>query len=353
MKPDFPTTTSLAVSDEAELRSALRECNAARLVGTGSAQHLVPAPTEPVTTISFAPMNRIVRLEADDLTCTVEAGVRREQLDSALLAKGVQLPCAGGGTIGGMFAADLYGPLAHGAHSPRSLLLGLEGMLAEGLSFKTGARVVKSVAGFDLHKLFVGSEGRLFAAVRLHLKLRPAPRCRERFRRAGLAADEATSLFHRLRRSSTGPSQLVLHRNGDGIAVSGELCGPPTVVRNMLRQHALEPGAEPPPIRLHPSPGHEVVEATMSMSRLGQLLQALPAEQLAGQLLATAGGRVQVASPGPETDAVLTIVRKLAPDAWIRVGSPARRCRAAAGDPAAVRLAQGLKQALDPRGVLR
>ncbi|MHC4899502.1 MAG: FAD-binding oxidoreductase, partial [Planctomycetota bacterium] len=172
MRLDFETSGTLQVRSDAELRDALVSGGAVRLAGSGSQQLLVPAPATKVRVISLQSMDRILRLESDDLTCTVEAGVRREALDAALQKRRLQLPCAGGGTIGGLFAADVHGPLGPGMHSPRSLLLGFEGMLAEGLAFKAGARVVKSVAGFDLQKLFVGSQGRLFAVTRLHLKLR-------------------------------------------------------------------------------------------------------------------------------------------------------------------------------------
>ena len=176
LKPDFEVSSTVQVGNDAELREALAGGGPVRLAGTGSQQQLVPAPAAKVRMVGVGSMNRILRLEVDDLTCTVEAGVRRDALDAALAENRLQLPCAGGGSVGGLFAADPHGPLGPGMHSPRSLLLGFEGMLAEGLSFKAGARVVKSVAGFDLQKLFVGSQGRLFAVTRLHLKLRPAPR---------------------------------------------------------------------------------------------------------------------------------------------------------------------------------
>ncbi|MHC4516519.1 MAG: FAD-binding protein [Planctomycetota bacterium] len=121
MRLDFETSGTLQGRSDAELRDALVSGGAVRLAGSGSQQLLVPAPATKVRVISLQSMDRILRLESDDLTCTVEAGVRREALDAALQKRRLQLPCAGGGTIGGLFAADVHGPLGPGMHSPRSL----------------------------------------------------------------------------------------------------------------------------------------------------------------------------------------------------------------------------------------
>ncbi|MHC4897312.1 MAG: hypothetical protein ACYTGW_09420, partial [Planctomycetota bacterium] len=89
--------------------------------------------------------------------------------------------------------------------------------------FKAGARVVKSVAGFDLQKLFVGSQGRLFAVTRLHLKLRPAPRHQVNFVQGDLTHGDAVAVFQRLRLLPTPPHCLVVHHTPSWRAFSGSI----------------------------------------------------------------------------------------------------------------------------------
>jgi hypothetical protein len=344
MKPDFEISGTMQVHNDAELREALAAGGPVRLAGTGSQQHLVPAPTTAtaVRMVSLASMDRILRLEADDLTCTVEAGVRREALDAALAEHQLQLPCAGSGTLGGLFATDLVGPLGPGMHSPRSLLLGFEGLLAEGLSFKAGARVVKSVAGFDLQKLFVGSQGRLFAATRLHLKLRPAARHQASFRH------DDVELFDRLRLLPTPPTCLLLHKpvGSQGPTVHGTLAGPRPLVEGLIQRHGLTRDEATPPLLLEPSSEEEILQGSILCSRIRELVSRLPQNEV----LATGGGRFQVRVDRNQADEVLASVQDLAPDTWILCGAAERRGQPCSDGNGA--LQKGLKQALDPNQLL-
>lgn len=367
MNPDFPISERVEVRNDAELRDALVAGGPVRLAGIGSQQLSVPAPSAPrPRLVSLAPMDRILRLEADDLTCTVEAGVRRQALDQALAEQRLQLPCAGKGSIGGVFAADLHGPLGTGMYSPRSLLLGFEGLLAEGLSFKAGARVVKSVAGFDLQKLFVGSQGRLFAVTRLHLKLRPAPRHQVNF----VQRERDLTLFHRLRLLPTPPTCLLVHKpdaalddtagEAASIVVCGTLCGPRPSVEALLHDHGLAADTASVPLAMEPGEHEEILQGTVLCSRLGELLSRLSQQEVT----ASAGGRFQVRVARQEADEVLASLHDLAPDTRVLRGTAARRghgiaanriaanSAAANGAEVAARLQRSLKLALDPNGVL-
>jgi hypothetical protein len=122
----------------------------------------------------------MVWLDAEDQTCEVGAGTAPAALDAALAPHGLMLaadaPCADAGTLGGLFLApDLS--LLHGAYGPpRDQVLGASWLLADGSVVRTGARVVKSVAGYDLTRLLLGSRGLLAACVTLVLRLQPRPR---------------------------------------------------------------------------------------------------------------------------------------------------------------------------------
>lgn len=127
-------------------------------------------------------LNRIVEHEPADLIATVEAGVTLDDFNAALSQRGQWLPLDppddGRATIGGVLATGLSGALKTGYGAPRSYVIGMKVVLANGTLVKAGGRVVKNVAGYDLCKLFTGSYGTLGTIAEATFKLRPLP---ERF----------------------------------------------------------------------------------------------------------------------------------------------------------------------------
>jgi glycolate dehydrogenase FAD-binding subunit len=121
----------------------------------------------------------VIEHEPGDLTCTVGADVLLAELQ-AVLARGGQMlaldpPGAAGMTVGQAFAAAVLGPRAHRYGLPRDLVLGVTVRLADGTVAHGGGRVVKTVAGYDLPKVFTGAGGRLGAILELTLRLHPLP----------------------------------------------------------------------------------------------------------------------------------------------------------------------------------
>ena len=170
----FPETTE-------EVQAVVRACAAHRVpviaFGVGSSlEGHVNAPGGGIS-LDMARMNRIVAVNAEDLDCTVEAGVTREDLNRHLRDTSLFFPIDPGAnaSLGGMAATRASGTNAVRYGTMRNTVLSLTAVMADGEVVTTGARAKKSSAGYDLTRLLVGSEGTLGIITRLTLRLSGIP----------------------------------------------------------------------------------------------------------------------------------------------------------------------------------
>ncbi len=147
--------------------------------GGGSRMHLGAIPEPFDVLIETGKLTRLLEHEAPDLTCQVEAGITLADLQAQLATKGQWLPLdppnAAQTTIGGILASNVSGPKRLRYGTARDLVIGLQVVQANGEIARSGGRVVKNVAGYDLNKLYIGSLGTLGVIVEANFKLQPIP----------------------------------------------------------------------------------------------------------------------------------------------------------------------------------
>jgi glycolate oxidase subunit GlcD len=129
--------------------------------------------------ISTRRMKNLIKHEPADLVATAEAGLSLAEFQKHLAQAGQWLPIDppddGRATLGGIVSTGLGGAHSFGFGTPRSFVIGMRVVLADGRIIKAGGNVVKNVAGYDLCKLFTGSYGTLGLITELTFKLRPLP----------------------------------------------------------------------------------------------------------------------------------------------------------------------------------
>lgn len=152
----------------------------ARIVGSGTRSWVLPpSNAEPLSTLDHS---GVITHDVADQVVEVWAGTPVVELQAALALHGQCLPLAADlpapisglhGTVGGMLATNLPHGLTAKCGGPRDWTLGMTVLRTDGTTAKCGSKAVKSVAGYDVHKLFVGSRGMLGAILKVILRTYP------------------------------------------------------------------------------------------------------------------------------------------------------------------------------------
>jgi D-lactate dehydrogenase (cytochrome) len=180
--------------------------------GAGSSLEGHVTPISPVISLDFSRMKRVLDIRPQDFLVTVEPGITREELDSALQDTGLFFPVDPGAnaTLGGMAATNASGTTTVRYGGMRQNVAELEVVLANGEVLHLGRSVRKTSSGYDLKDLFIGSGGTLGIITRLVLRLYPVPTFVHTLRVFFPGLEEAAEAAYRIMASALPVARLEL-----------------------------------------------------------------------------------------------------------------------------------------------
>jgi glycolate oxidase FAD binding subunit len=276
---------------------------------------------EPDVVVDTTAMASVLEHAAGDLVVTVQAGARLDDVQQGLAGAGQWLaldPAEAGATVGGVVATAASGPRRLRFGTPRDLLIGVTVVLVDGTVARSGGKVVKNVAGYDLGKLFTGSYGTLGVVAEATWRLHPRPAA---FRVVSIATDDPALPARELLRSTVVASAV--EWDGSTLDVLLESTGPGADAQADAVVRCLGGGVVtdelPQRFGRRPwSPGQVAVKLTFRLSALGRVVAHVRELMPRADLAAHAGSGVLYAGwdagPGDVAATLDELRRRLAAD---------------------------------------
>ena len=252
-------------------------------------------------TISTASMNKLLEYEPNDLTVSVEAGMKWRAFQELLAANNQMVPldppCYDDATVGGVLAANTSGPRRRQYGSVRDVVIGMRFATVDGQVIQSGGMVVKNVAGLDIGKLLIGSFGTLGVIGAANFKLAPVPPVTATFVQRSVSLDETMKRRDAVLAGVLQPAAIDVVKEDGQWLLALQVGGTERVMERYRRELG---GAETPgpgfwdrvrefaPAWMQENPNGAVVRVSCELREVGQVLASLPA----GPAVARAGNGV-------------------------------------------------------------
>ena len=230
------------------IRYALQRRLSVGIRGGGTKLGWVRGET-PQIYLSLSKLNRLLEHPWQDLTCTVQSGCQWEALQNALAGHGQFVALdplfPERATVGGILATNDSGPMRQRYGSLRDLVIGMTLVLADGTIAKSGGKVVKNVAGYDLCKLMTGSYGTLAIITEATFRLHPVPQHARSFSITAKDANCLAPLVAAIRSSHLLTQSLQVRRKASECYLDVCLNAHPfakqdEILSRLVRNHGLE-----------------------------------------------------------------------------------------------------------------
>jgi glycolate oxidase FAD binding subunit len=184
-------------------------------------------PVAPVLVLEMHRLNALLEHTWQDMTCSVEAGCTWASLQSGLAQHGQFVALdplwPERATVGGIVATNDSGALRLKYGGLRDLIIGMTIVLADGTIAKTGGKVVKNVAGYDLHKLMIGAFGTLGVVTSVNFRLHSKPQCTQSFSVSAPDAEPLGKLMLKLLHAQVSTVAIQLRGTAAGFELDVQL----------------------------------------------------------------------------------------------------------------------------------
>jgi glycolate oxidase FAD binding subunit len=356
-------------ADDAEVAAVLRAATEHHLAvvtrGGGTKIDWGAPPARCDVILSTARIEGIVDHEPADLVCVVRAGTTLTALQDRLASTHgfrqrlmLDPPHGDGATLGGVVSTAASGSLRTRFGTPRDLVIGAGFVLSDGTVGRSGGKVVKNVAGFDVAKLLVGSLGTLAVVTEIAFRLHPLPPASRTVVLESRSVDDLRTFARAVGRLQVTPSVVDLHWPQGVVVVrfdsseTGAEVQANRVTRDAGGHVLTEQDEMAMTTKLAGSPwrGSGVVGTVAVLpSRVGELLTSMSGGMCDALVLRPLLGTGDVRFPLDTADAVRAAVRKAGGRLAIKRGD---EDGVDDGDAVALDLMRSVKRRLDPAGTL-
>lgn len=355
----------------ADLAESLKEAaSAGKTIETGGAfskRSMGGGGAGAQTVLSLASMTRVLEYEPNDLTISVEAGLKWKAFQELLAANGQMVPLdppyCDDATVGGVLAANTSGPRRRLYGSVRDAVIGMKFATVSGEIIQSGGMVVKNVAGLDIGKLMIGSFGTLGVIGQVNFKLTPIPPASATFLERLPTLDAAMKRRNEILASVLQPTAIDLLRTsgGSGWTLALQAGATERVVERYRRElsgaELLEGDAETEfwrtvrefiPAFLAAQPAGAIARASVALQEVSAVLSSLPA---AAPVVARAGNGVIYAGFN-EAQAAEAWVKASSHHAIIEAATPGSTLERWPRPGNALAVMEQIKRMFDPANLL-